>query len=73
MNNVKEYAAKAVSGLTVASVVWIYATFATKSDMDEVKKANANQWHEITELKADARANDAIIKYYFQPNYRTNN
>lgn len=61
----KEHGAKAVGGLTVASVVWIYATFATKSELSEVKQVNAAQWQMISDLKADAKANDAIIRYYF--------
>ena len=64
----KDYGVKAVSGLTVASVIWIYTNFATKGEVEKLERINAKQWEQIVDLQKDVHAYDQIIKYYFKPN-----
>jgi len=52
-------------GLSAASVIFLYMNFVTKSELNEVKASNTAQWAVLSDLKADAKANDAIIRYYF--------
>lgn len=47
----KAHGKQAVSGLTVGAVIWIYATFATKSELQQVKDSNKAQWRVIAELR----------------------
>ena len=66
----------ALGGLSAVAVVFMYVNFAQTKDVQKLetwcREQNRLQWAEINELKRDAAANDAIIKYYFQPVARTN-
>lgn len=39
-------------GLSTAAVIWIYATFATKSELAKVEESNKAQWRAIAEMRA---------------------
>ena len=66
INAVKEHGSKAVGGLTVASVVWIYATFASKDWVIEQEHTLRDLQKRVTVLEADKEANNRIIEYYFK-------
>lgn len=58
------------TGLSVAAVIWIYATFVSKTEMEKVRQSQATQWNQITELRKDvnelrahARAYEMLLEY----------
>lgn len=67
MDKVQAYVKNAVGGLTVAAVVFAYTTFAPKESINELRQVIKEQAAEISDLKAEVKAYDAIIKYYFKP------
>jgi len=53
-------------GLSAAGVIWMYATFGSKSGQEAQWRAISALKDQVADLKADAKANDAIIRYYFR-------
>lgn len=41
------------TGLSAAAVIWIYATFATKGDLERHRQSQTTQWQQISALKVE--------------------
>lgn len=41
------------NGLSAAAIVWIYATFATKGDLERHRQSQTTQWQQISALKVE--------------------
>ena len=64
-------------GLTVASVVWIYATFATKADIesaerramasrDEMRASQSRTWQKLMDVQLAVEANRATLDMFIK-------
>lgn len=41
------------TGLSAAAVIFLYATFATKSDLERHRQSQTTQWNQISQLKTE--------------------
>lgn len=41
------------TGLSAAAVIFIYATFATKSDLERMRQSQTTQWQRITQMQSE--------------------
>lgn len=58
------------TGLSAAAVIFLYATFATKGDLEKARLAQATQWQQISQLrtelnevKAQNMAYEMLLRY----------
>lgn len=49
-------------GLSAASIIWIYATFASKGDLERHRQSQTTQWQQISALRVEV--NDLKTRIY---------
>lgn len=75
------------TSLSVGAVIWIYATFATKADLERHRQSQTTQWQRITQLQSEVNelktrnhayekllefVTTGVIRATFLPNASTN-